>query len=118
VSLCVRFEGEADEEYRLAGEWYEERREGLVLEFFDAVDATIDRVIELPRSGSPVPRLPADMPVRRIPVKRFPYHIAAIMLAPWLCGERAVHIGCAAKADLAGPHKIRFELCVDHTIVR
>ena len=24
----------------------------------------------------------------------------------------------APKADLAGPHKIRFELCVDHTIVR
>jgi plasmid stabilization system protein ParE len=45
------------------------------LEFFDAVDATIDRVLELPRSGSPVPRLPADVPVRRIAVKRFPYHV-------------------------------------------
>jgi hypothetical protein len=41
-----------------------------------------------------------------------------IMLAPWLCGERAVDLGCAAKADLAGPHKIRFEVCVDHTSVR
>ena len=45
-------------------------------------------------------------------------HISVIMLAPWLCGERAVDLGRAVKADLAGPHKIRFELCVDHTIVR
>jgi plasmid stabilization system protein ParE len=75
VSLRVRFEDEADEEYRLAGQWYEGRREGLGLEFFDSVDATIDRVLELPRSGSPVPRLPADMPVRRMPVKRFTYHV-------------------------------------------
>ena len=40
----VRFEDEADAEYRLAGRWYEDRRERLGLEFFDAVDATIDQM--------------------------------------------------------------------------
>jgi hypothetical protein len=42
VNPRVRFEDEADAEYRLAGRWYEERREHLGIEFFDAVDATID----------------------------------------------------------------------------
>jgi plasmid stabilization system protein ParE len=75
VSPRVRFEDEADAEYRLAGHWYEGRREHLGLEFFDAVDAAIRQILALPNSGSPVPRLPADVPVRRIAVTRFPYHV-------------------------------------------
>jgi len=75
VSPRVRFEDEADVEYRRAGRWYEERREHLGLEFFDAVDATIGQILDLPRSGSPVPRMPGDLPVRRIAVTRFPYHV-------------------------------------------
>ena len=71
----VWFEDEADTEYRLAGRWYESRREHLGMEFFDAVDAAIDQILDLPRSGSPVPRIPADLPVRRIAVTRFPYHV-------------------------------------------
>ena len=71
----VRFEDEAEVEYRLAGRWYEERREHLGLEFFDAVDAAIGQILDLPRSGSPVPRMPSESPVRRIAVKRFPYHV-------------------------------------------
>ena len=71
----ARFEDEADVEYRLAGRWYEERREHLGLEFFDAVDAAIDQILDLPRSGSRVPQIPTDLPVRRIAVKRFPYHV-------------------------------------------
>ena len=71
----VQFEPEADEEYRLAGRWYESRREHLGLEFFDAVDATIDRIVDLPRSGAPVPGVPMDLPVRRLAVTRFPYQV-------------------------------------------
>lgn len=71
----VRFEDEADIEYRLAGRWYEERREQLGLEFFDAVDAAIDQIVDWPRSGSAVPRMPAHSTVRRIAVTRFPYHV-------------------------------------------
>jgi hypothetical protein len=52
----VQFEDEADAEYRLAGRWYEERRENLGIEFFDAIDATIDLIRELPGAGALVPR--------------------------------------------------------------
>ena len=71
----VRFEDEADAEYRLAGRWYEDRRERLGLEFFDAVDATIDQIVAIPQAGSLVPRVPSELPVRRRAVARFPYHV-------------------------------------------
>jgi len=78
VSPRVRFEDEADAEYRLAGRWYEERREHLGIEFFDAVDATIDQIVEMPRAGSLVPRVPTAVPVRRRAVTRFPYHVICL----------------------------------------
>ena len=71
----VRFEDEADAEYRLAGRWYEKRREHLGLEFFDAVDATIDQIVAMPQAGALVSRMPPDLPVRRRAVTRFPYHV-------------------------------------------
>lgn len=77
----VRFEDEADAEYRLAGRWYEERREHLGIEFFDAVDATIKHIVGMPRAGSLVPRVPAELPVRRRAVTRFPYHVIYIETA-------------------------------------
>jgi toxin ParE1/3/4 len=75
VNSRVRFEDEADAEYREAGRWYEGRRVGLGLEFFDAVDAAIDQVLRFPAAGKPVPRVPRDLPVRRCAVTRFPYHV-------------------------------------------
>ena len=75
MSPLVHFEDEADAEYRQAGRWYEGRRTGLGIEFFDAVDEIIDRILDLPRSGSSVPRMPAELPVRRMAVTRFPYHV-------------------------------------------
>lgn len=77
----VRFDDEADVEYRLAGRWYETRREHLGIEFFDAVDTTIDQIVAMPRAGSLVRRLPADLPVRRRAVRRFPYHVVYLELA-------------------------------------
>jgi plasmid stabilization system protein ParE len=75
VNPRVQFEDEADAEYRRAGRWYEARREHLGLDFFDAVDETIARILDLPRSGAPVPRVPADLPVRTMAVARFPYQV-------------------------------------------
>jgi plasmid stabilization system protein ParE len=75
VKSPVRFEDEADAEYREAGRWYEARRTGLGMEFFDAVDAAPELIVRMPHAGAPVPRLPPDLPVRRAPVKRFPYHV-------------------------------------------
>lgn len=71
----VRFEDEAEAEYRAAGQWYEDRRVGLGLEFIDAVDATIDLIVRMPHAGAPVGRLPPALLVRRAPVTRFPYHV-------------------------------------------
>ena len=70
----VRFEDQADAEYRFAGRWYEGRREHLGIEF-DAVDATIDQIVAMPQAGSLAPRMPPDVPVRRRAVTRFPYHV-------------------------------------------
>ena len=78
----VRFDDEADAEYRNAGRWYEDRRTGLGLEFFDAIDAAIGQIVELPRAGEPVPRIPAELPVRRLAVKRFPYHVFYLETPP------------------------------------
>lgn len=75
MSRRVRFEDEADGEYREAGRWYEGHRTGLGLEFFDAVDAAISRIVDLPAIGTRVPLLPAKLPVRRHAVTRFPYHV-------------------------------------------
>jgi plasmid stabilization system protein ParE len=80
VNANVRFEAEADAEYRAAGRWYEKRRLGLGLEFFDAVDAALTHIVRLPKAGAPVKQLPSDLPVRRAPVKRFPYHVIYLEL--------------------------------------
>jgi plasmid stabilization system protein ParE len=78
VNPHVRFEEEADAEYRIAGRWYEDHRQHLGVEFFDSVDATIDQIVLLPDAGSLVPRMPADLPVRRRAVPRFPYHVVYV----------------------------------------
>jgi toxin ParE1/3/4 len=80
VNPLVRFDCEADAEYRLAGQWYEARREHLGMEFFDAVDATIDRIVATPGAGSRLP-LPKDLTVRRRAVTRFPYHVVYMELS-------------------------------------
>lgn len=78
----VRFEDEADAEYRNAGRWYEDRRTGLGVEFFDAVDVAVSRISDLPRTGERVPRMPAELPVRRLAVKRFPYYVFYLETPP------------------------------------
>ena len=71
----VRFEDEANAEYREAGRWYESRREGLGIVFFYAVDAALSQILDFPRTGAMVPLVAKDLPVRRLAVKRFPYHV-------------------------------------------
>ena len=75
MSPLVHFEDEADAEYRQAGRWYEGRRTGLGIEFFDAVDAAIRQIVIFPRVGTPLARVTSDLPVRRLAVTRFPYHV-------------------------------------------
>ena len=56
MNASVRFEDEADEEYRLA--------------------------VALPHAGSLVPGLPPELPVRRRAVMRFPYHVVYLDTSP------------------------------------
>jgi plasmid stabilization system protein ParE len=81
VSRPVRFEVEAETEYRLAGHYYEQVRDRLGIEFFDAVDATIGRICDRPAAGSRVRGVTADLGVRRRAVTRFPYHVVYIEMA-------------------------------------
>jgi plasmid stabilization system protein ParE len=81
VSSRPNFEDEADAEYRQAGRWYESRRTGLGIEFFDAVDAAIRQIVDFPSLGVPVPRVPKKLPVRRLAVTRFPYHVVYLEAA-------------------------------------
>ena len=57
------------------------RREHLGIEFLDTVDATIDQIVAMPGAGSLVRHLPADLPVRRRAVTRFPYHVVYLVMA-------------------------------------
>ena len=75
MSTLVRFEDEADAEYREAGRWYDAKQAGLGVEFFDEVDATVRRILDFPQSGERVRRLPRELSVRRLAVARFPYHV-------------------------------------------
>lgn len=107
----VRFEDEAVAEYRLAGQYYETRREQLGIEFFDAVDATLDRILELPRAGTLVPRVPDDLPVQRRAVtrsritsslrpSRFSSPTSALSRAAWR-HNRTRHAGTAGRREPA-----------------
>ena len=75
MTRSVRFEDEADEEYRATARWYEQRRVALGIEFLDAVDYTLNQILRFPHMGASVARMPADLPVRRAPVTGFPYHV-------------------------------------------
>jgi plasmid stabilization system protein ParE len=78
VTVPVRFEDEAEVEYREAGRWYEDRRTGLGVEFFDAVDVAVRQVLDFPHIGTLVPRVSRDLPIRRLALARFPYHLIYI----------------------------------------
>ena len=75
MSTPVRFEDEADTEYREAGRWYDAKQAGLGVEFFNEVDAAVQRILDFPRSGARVLRMPNDLLIRRLAVARFPYHV-------------------------------------------
>lgn len=75
----IRFAVEASAELEEAAQWYEARRVGLGLAFLTAVDRAIDAVSRWPDAGARVEGLPAELPVRRVPVGRFPYYLAYLV---------------------------------------
>ena len=79
MKLPLRISDEADAEMAEAARWYERQRLGLGAEFLAAVDAAVARIEENPGIGSPTPRVP-DEAIRRVFVRRFPYHVVYIEL--------------------------------------
>jgi plasmid stabilization system protein ParE len=69
-------EPEASAELEDAALWYESQRSGLGLEFVQAVDAALETIAQWPQIGRRVTGVPNDSPARRVPVNRFPYHVA------------------------------------------
>lgn len=49
MTLPVRISKEADAEMAEAARWYETHREGLGIEFLDALDTAVARIAETPR---------------------------------------------------------------------
>ena len=76
MTRAFRPEPEASAELEDAAVWYDSQRPGLGLEFVQAVDAALERIARWPQIGRHIPGVPNDVPARRCPVHRFPYHIA------------------------------------------
>jgi plasmid stabilization system protein ParE len=79
LKLAVRISDEADAEMAEAARWYERNRVGLGLEFLAAVDAAVTRIEENPGIGSRPPGV-GDDAIRRVFVRRFPYHVVYLEL--------------------------------------
>ncbi|MGH9603401.1 MAG: type II toxin-antitoxin system RelE/ParE family toxin [Terriglobales bacterium] len=77
----LTIELEASAELEAATLWYESQRPGLGAEFLDSLDAALRHIGRWPKAGAPVPDLADDLPVRRVPVGRFPYHVVYLEMA-------------------------------------
>jgi plasmid stabilization system protein ParE len=75
VNPTFRQEPEASAELEDAAVWYDAQRPGLGVDVVHAVDAVLDQIARRPHIGRVVPGVPNDVPARRFPIERFPYHI-------------------------------------------
>ncbi len=76
MSRTFRIEPEAAGELEEAAVWYEHQRTGLGTEFLEAVDGALARIARWPHAAPRAPGVPADVPARKAPIARFPYHVA------------------------------------------
>lgn len=72
----VRFVDDAVKELDDAVLWYEDRREGLGLAFFAALDRAVESISRLPRAAALIEGVSDDLEVRRLSIRRFPYFVA------------------------------------------
>jgi len=75
VNRAIRIEPEAAVELEEASRWYDMKRPGLGMEFLEAFDGLLSHIARWPRAGARVAEVAEDLPVRRVPVGRFPYHV-------------------------------------------
>lgn len=86
MTLAVTIHADAAAELDAASAWYDNQREGLGLQFLAAVDRVIQHARVWPHTGALVEGLPPDLVVRRLPVPRFPYHVA------YLATDDMIHV--------------------------
>lgn len=75
MTARFRVEPEAAAELESAAIWHERQRTGLGDTFLAAVDDALDFVTRWPHAGGFAPAVPRELNVRRVPVRRFPYHV-------------------------------------------
>ena len=75
----VRISEEAAAELEEATRWYEAHRLGLGTDFLSVIDSAVEEITRNPKIGSPAPGV-EDHDVRRLIVRRFPYHLVYIEL--------------------------------------
>jgi plasmid stabilization system protein ParE len=75
VNPIFRPEPEASAELEDAAVWYDNQRPGLGVEFIHAVDAALGQIARWPSIGRVVPGIQNDVPARRFPIEKFPYHV-------------------------------------------
>jgi toxin ParE1/3/4 len=75
----VRIGAGAQADMAEASRWYDARQSGLGLDFLRSTGRTIARIEATPHTGSPVPGV-SDADIRRVLVRRFPYHVVYIEL--------------------------------------
>ncbi|MCC6207324.1 MAG: type II toxin-antitoxin system RelE/ParE family toxin [Gammaproteobacteria bacterium] len=74
----VRILHQAAEEAEAAAAWYESERQGLGIEFSDAIDAAIDLIEDGFLPLSPMPGQSGAKGARRLILRRFPYDIVVV----------------------------------------
>lgn len=60
-------ESEASAELDEAALWYDSQRAGLGSEFLKAIAVALSHIARWPQAAAPVPDVPLDLPVRRVP---------------------------------------------------
>jgi toxin ParE1/3/4 len=75
MSLPLRIEVDARQDFDKAADWYEEKQTGLGLEFIDEMNSVIELVLERPDLGPLVPYLDARLELRWRLAPRFPYAV-------------------------------------------
>lgn len=74
----VRILHHAAEEAEAAAAWYESQRQGLGVEFSDAIDAAIDLIEDGFLPLSPMPGQSGAKGAKRLILRRFPYDIVVV----------------------------------------
>ena len=69
----------AEEELEGAADWYGERASYLRVAFLDAVRDAVDRILDAPDSGLPVPGMEDDRSVRRVFTRTYPYAVVYVV---------------------------------------